>query len=258
MPRLSATVITKNEAANIRECLESISFADEIIVLDSGSDDGTTVIAREMTDKVFVSENWPGFGAQKNRALEYATGDWVLSIDADERVSTGLRAQIEAAIADPAHDGYRIPRLSSYCGRFMRHGGWWPDPVLRLFRRGKGRFDDRRIHESVIVDGRVGDLDEPLIHHSFESLDDVVATMNRYSTDSARMLYDAGKRANEFTAIIHGVSMFVRTYFLKAGFLDGREGFSLAVANAEGSFYRYLKLAYLARESDDNRKAGRV
>jgi glycosyltransferase involved in cell wall biosynthesis len=258
MPRLSATIITKNEAANIRECLESISFADEIIVLDSGSDDGTTVIAREMTDKVFVSENWPGFGAQKNRALEYATGDWVLSIDADERVSTGLRAQIEAAIADPAHDGYRIPRLSSYCGRFMRHGGWWPDPVLRLFRRGKGRFDDRRIHESVIVDGRVGDLDEPLIHHSFESLDDVVATMNRYSTDSARMLYDAGKRANEFTAIIHGVSMFVRTYFLKAGFLDGREGFSLAVANAEGSFYRYLKLAYLARESDDNRKAGRV
>lgn len=258
MPRLSAIIITKNEAANIRECLESVSFADEIIVLDSGSDDGTTVIAREMTDKVFVSEDWPGFGAQKNRALEYATGEWVLSIDADERVSAGLRAQIDAAIANPAHDGYRIPRLSSYCGRFMRHGGWWPDPVLRLFRRGKGRFDDRRIHESVIVDGRVGDLNEPLIHHSFESLDDVVATMNRYSTDSARMLYDAGKRANEFTAIIHGVSMFVRTYFLKAGFLDGREGFSLAVASAEGSFYRYLKLAYLARESDENRKAGRV
>jgi len=258
MSRLSAIIITKNEAANIRECLESVSFADEIIVLDSGSDDGTTVIAREVTDKVFVSEDWPGFGAQKNRALEYATGPWVLSIDADERVSAGLRAQIKAAIADSAHDGYRIPRLSSYCGRFMRHGGWWPDPVLRLFRRGKGRFDDRPIHESVIVDGSVGDLGEPLIHHSFKSLDDVLATMNRYSTDSARMLYDEGKRANEFTAIIHGVSMFVRTYFLKAGFLDGREGFSLAVANAEGSFYRYLKLAYLARESEQNRKAGRV
>ena len=258
MPRLSAIVITKNEAADIRECLESIRFADEIIVLDSGSDDDTTAIAREITDKVYVSQDWPGFGAQKNRALEYATGEWVLSIDADERVSAGLRGQIEAAIAAPAHVGYRFPRLSSYCGRFMRHSGWWPQPVLRLFARGRARFDERPIHESVIVDGSVGDLNEPLIHYSFKNLDDVLATMNRYSTDSARMLYDQGKRANELTAIIHGVSMFVRTYFLKAGFLDGREGFSLALANAEGSFYRYLKLAYLAREAGENRKSDRA
>mgnify|MGYP003333512325 CR=1 FL=1 len=256
MPRLSAIVITRNEAAHIRECLESIRFADEIVVLDSGSTDGTTDIAREITDKVFVSHDWPGFGAQKNRALGYATGEWVLSIDADERVPEALRAQIESAIAAPAHDGYRIPRLSSYCGRFMRHSGWWPQPVLRLFARGKGRFDGRPIHESVIVDGSVGTLDEHLIHYTFEDLEDVLATMNRYSTDSARMLYDEGKRANELTAIIHGLATFIRTYFLKAGFLDGREGFSLAVTNAEGSFYRYLKLAYLTRRSGKGRKSG--
>ncbi|BBJ00628.1 glycosyl transferase family 2 [Ferrigenium kumadai] len=241
MARLSVILITKNEAANIRACLDSVAWADEIIVVDSGSTDGTTAIARDFTQHVY-EHDWPGFGPQKNRALDYATGEWVLSLDADERVTPELRAEITAVLASPRAEGYRIPRLSSFCGRFMHHSGWRPDYVLRLFRRDKGRFSDALVHEAVQVHGRVEDLKHDLLHFSYRDFDDVLAKLNGYSSAGSEMLQRRGKRGGLASALFHGLWAFIRTYFLRAGFLDGREGFMVAIMNAENSYYRYIKL----------------
>lgn len=242
MARLSVILITKNEAANIRACLESVAWADEIVVVDSGSTDETVEIAREFTDKVYVHSDWPGFGPQKNRALDYATGDWALSIDADERVTPELYAEIESVLNGAGAIAYRIPRLSSFCGRFMRHSGWRPDYVLRLFRRDMGRFSEAQVHEAVEVRGEVKDLQCDLLHYSYRDFDDVLAKLNLYSSASAKQMAGCGKRGGLATAILHGAWAFFRTYVLRAGFLDGREGFMLAVMNAENSYYRYIKL----------------
>lgn len=251
MVHLSIILITRDESAHIRACLDSVLWADEIVVVDAGSRDDTIAICREYTDKVYVSEDWPGFGSQKNRALSYATGEWVLSVDADERVSPALRQEIEQAVASGRFVAYEIPRLSTYCGRILRHGGWWPDHVLRLFKREQGRFSNSRVHEKVMVTGAWGRLQEPLIHESFGSLEEVLDKVNRYSSEGARMLHEQGKQGGIWAALSHGLWTFVKTYFLKAGLIDGREGLMLAISNAEGTYYRYLKLAYL------NRQAGR-
>lgn len=243
---LSVIIITKNEAAVIARCLASVDWADEIIVLDSASTDGTASVAGRFNAKITTTVDWPGFGAQKNRALDLATGDWVLSLDADEWVTPQLRAEIEQAIAAPDHlPAYRMPRLSSYCGRFMRHSGWWPDHVTRLFRRGVARFSDDLVHERLIVDGVVGTLREPLSHEAIVDPDDALRKMNAYSTAGAMMQFERGKKTSLAGAVGHGAWTFFRTYFLRAGFLDGREGFMLAVSNAEGAYYRYLKLLLL-------------
>ncbi|CAI2719217.1 glycosyltransferase family 2 protein [Nitrospina watsonii] len=243
---LSVVVITKNEAARIRQCLESVRWADEIVVLDSGSSDGTPEICREYTDRVF-DVDWPGFGPQKNRALEKATGDWVLSLDADEVVSDSLRRDIEQAVQSPQVNGYEIPRSSHYCGRRIRHSGWSPDYVLRLIKKGQGAFTDALVHEKLEVRGPVGRLRHPLIHYSFDTFEDVLDKVNRYSTYNARMLYEQGRRTSLLEAVGRGLWAFVRAYILKAGFLDGRQGFQLAVSNAEGTYYKYVKLMELHR-----------
>mgnify|MGYP001480112684 CR=1 FL=1 len=246
MTGLSVTVITKNEVNFIRACLDSVRWADEIIVVDSGSTDGTVEICREYTDKIMLTD-WPGFGPQKNRALAMATSEWVLSLDADEQVSPELKQEILSAMSFPEdHAAFDLPRRSSYCGRRMRHGGWWPDYVTRLFRRGSARFSDDLVHERLVVDGRIGRLREPLIHAAFENLENVLETMDRYSTIGARMMHDRGKKATMATAILHGFWSFFHTYVVRAGFLDGRAGFMLAVSNAEGTYYKYLKLLLLA------------
>ena len=246
MTGLSVTVITKNEVNFIRACLDSVRWADEIIVVDSGSTDGTVEICREYTDKIMLTD-WPGFGPQKNRALAMATSEWVLSLDADEQVSPELKQEILSAMSFPEdHAAFDLPRRSSYCGRRMRHGGWWPDYVTRLFRRGSARFSDDLVHERIIVDGCIGRLREPLIHAAFENLENVLETMDRYSTIGARMMHDRGKKATMATAILHGFWSFFHTYVVRAGFLDGRAGFMLAVSNAEGTYYKYLKLLLLA------------
>jgi glycosyltransferase involved in cell wall biosynthesis len=240
--KLSVIIITKNESANIRACLESVAWADEIIVVDSGSTDGTLEIAREFTPHVHVHADWPGFGAQKNRALDYASKDWVLSLDADERVTPELRTEIEAVLQNAQADGYEIPRLSNFCGRFMRHSGWHPDYVLRLFKRGKGRFSDALVHESVQMQGSTARLHQPLLHYSYRDFEDVLSKLNSYSSAASTMLQRRGKKGSLAQAVVHGLWAFIRTYFLRAGFLDGREGFMLAVMNAENSYYRYIKL----------------
>ena len=243
--KLSVVIIAKNEQASIRRCLESVKWADEIIVLDSGSTDDTVGICREYTLHVHQTD-WPGFGPQKNRALERASGDWVLSLDADEWVTPALRDEFERAMAQPQEaSAFRLPRLSSFCGRFMRHSGWWPDHVVRLFRRGAARFSDDAVHERVIVDGKIGSLQEPLMHETFVDLDELLAKMNNYSTLSAQDMRRDGKRSGLPMAVARAAWAFVRSYFLRGGFLDGREGFMLAVATAEGTYYRYVKLLLL-------------
>jgi glycosyltransferase involved in cell wall biosynthesis len=248
---LSVAIIARNEAHAIRACLESIAWADEIVVLDSGSTDATVEICRAFGAKVEITD-WPGYGAQKNRAIGRCCGAWILSLDADERVSPALRAEVERAIAEPSDAAaYRMPRLSSYCGRPMRHSGWWPDHVTRLFRRGRGHFSDDLVHERLIVDGRTRTLHEPLLHDTCVDLDEVLDKLNAYSSAGARQMLARGKRGSLGRAIGHGLWTFLRTYVLRAGFLDGREGFMLAVSNAEGAYYRYLKLMLLERTGAD-------
>ncbi|HEX9684399.1 MAG TPA: glycosyltransferase family 2 protein [Burkholderiales bacterium] len=247
---LSVIIIAKNAEATIRRCLESVAWADEIVVVEHGSADRTAGICREVGAKVHQTPDWPGFGPQKNRALELARGDWVLSLDADEWVTPELRADIGRAIASPGgNTAFRFPRRSSFCGRFMRHSGWWPDYVTRLFRRGTARFSDALVHEKLVVNSAVGTLKPPLLHESVTDLDQMLVKMNAYSTASARAFHENGRRASLVTALVHGGWMFFRTYVLRAGFLDGREGLMLAIANAEGSYYRYLKLMLLADKS---------
>jgi len=244
MPRLSVIVIAKNEAPNIGACLDSVAFADERIVIDDNSSDDTRAIAEAKGARVVVRA-MDGFGAQKNFALGEASGDWVFSIDADERVTPALAAEIAQAIAAGAADGYELPRLSSFCGRDMHHSGWYPDYVLRLFRRGRARFSDDTVHERVICDGPVARLTNDLLHAPVLKIEDALSRMDRYSTAGAAALVARGKRVSFSSGITHGLWSFFRTYVLRGGFLDGREGFLLAVANAEGTYYRYMK-AWLA------------
>ncbi len=253
-PRLSVAVITRNEARNIESCLRSIGFADEVVVVDHASSDGTPEIAARLGARVIAAPDWPGFGAQKNRAVEACGGDWILSLDADERVSEELRAEIEAVLAAPRFDVYEIPRRSTYCGRFIRHGGWWPDYCVRLFRLGSATFSDARVHERLLTDRPVGRLSQPIVHYSFRSMDDVLSKMNRYSSDSAAALAARGRVPGLATAIVHGLAAFMRTYVFRLGFLDGRYGFLLAVSNAEGSYYRYVKAMLAAESRRDDRE----
>ncbi len=249
--KLSVIVITRNEAAHIGDCLDSVAFADEIVVLDSGSTDDTCEIARARGARVEVSPDWPGFGPQKNRALDLATGDWVLSIDADERVPPELARAIRQAIETPAADAYRIARLSNFCGRWIRHSGWWPDYVLRLFKRGAARFNDVVVHERVVpADGRAPlRLEGHFQHYPYDNLDALITKINRYSSDAAAMMYAKGRRTSVLGALGHSFWTFVRIYLIRRGFLDGRHGLVLAVTAASGSFFRYSKLMFLAEKN---------
>ena len=246
---LSVIIIAKNAESTLRRCLESVAWADEIVVVESGSTDRTADIARELGARVHQTD-WPGYGQQKNRALDFSRGDWVFSIDADEWVSAELRAEIERALAAPGDKAaFRMPRRSSFCGRFMRHSGWWPDYVARLFRRGRARFSEDRGHDRLVVDGAIGTLGEPLQHETITDLEQLIDKMNVYSAMTARSLHERGRRASILTAIGHGGWAFVRTYILRLGFLDGREGLMLAISNAENSYYRYVKLMLLGKKS---------
>mgnify|MGYP001149235142 CR=1 FL=1 len=248
MMTLSVIVITKNEARHIGDCLDSVSFADEIIVVDSGSTDATREIAQAKGAKVHVTDDWPGFGPQKNRALDLATQEWVLSIDADERVTPELAEAIGRALANPSAQAYKIARLSNFCGRWIRHSGWWPDHVLRLFKRGSARFTDAAVHESVQASGAVAVLDGHFLHYPYADLESMIAKVNRYSTDAAAMMHARGKTTSVPGVLGHAFWTFVRIYIIRRGFLDGREGVILAVTAAAGSFFRYSKLWLLNRD----------
>lgn len=252
MASLSVIVITKNEAHNIQTCLQALSFADQCVVLDSGSSDATCEIARELGAEVTQSTDWQGFGIQKNRALALSTGDWVLSIDADEIVTPELREQILAALAAPQFDVYAFPRLSSYCGQYIRHSGWYPDRVTRLFKRGVADFSNDKVHERLITKSPVGQLQAHLLHHSFINFESVLSKVNHYSSAGAERMQSQNKTATPVTALLHGLWTFLRSYILRRGFLDGSMGLALAISNAEGSYYRYLKLWLMQRQTEQN------
>lgn len=247
---LSVVIITHNEEINLRDCLESIRhLADEIVIIDSNSSDQTQVIAQEYGAIVQITDNWPGFGMQKNRAVSLANNDWILSIDADERVTPELAKEIRDVLgAEPRYQAYKIPRLSWYCGRFIKHSGWHPDYVLRLFNRQSARFSEDLVHERVLYDGEIHRLDNSLLHYSFQNFSQVLSKIDRYSSASAEQLYLRGKKSSLVKALGHGLWAFIQTYFFRAGFLDGSHGFALAVSNAEGTYYRYLKLWLLIQQ----------
>lgn len=251
--KISVIIITKNEAQNIRACIESVQFADEIIIVDSGSTDDTLSIARDAGAVVIETSDWPGFGPQKNRALRAASGEWILSIDADERISIDLRNEILAILQQPQHDAYQVPRLSSFCGNFIRHSGWYPDYIVRLFKRNSGRFSDDLVHEKIILaKTNSGRLRNHLIHYSYPDDDTYLRKLQLYSSLGAQQAYQAGKRCGLSTAILHGIAAFIRSYLFKRGCLDGRAGLMVAICSAESSYHKYVKLMLLSdRKSVD-------
>ena len=253
--QLSVTIIAWNEEERLRACLESVAWADEIVVVDAESTDKTAALAREFTDRVWVRP-WPGFAAQKNFALEHVTGDWVLSLDADERVTPELAARIRRVLsADGPADGFSVPRRNIFWGVWVRHGGLYPDHQLRFFRRHAGRFVADAVHESVRVAGRVDTLAEPLLHHSYRSLEDFVQRSNRYSTLAAGEWVRRGKRAGLADLIFRPLGRFLSMYIIQRGFLDGWRGFVLAVLYADYVFLRMAK-AWEARIPQDDRQRG--
>ena len=248
---LSVIIITKNEAANIEACIRSAQpYAEEIIVVDCGSTDGTQEICRNLGAKLFETD-WAGDGPQKNRGLDMASGEWRLVLDADERISPGLGSEIAEIVKNgAAHTAFRIPRKSLFCGRFMKHSGWWPDYVIRLIRYDGGRYSEHKTHGSIQAKGSVGTLRHPFIHLTMHSLYVSLDKLNRFSTGGAEALTLSGHKGGLLCALAHGSWMFFRTYILKLGFLDGKRGFILAVLNAEGSYYKYLKTGMKFLPSD--------
>ena len=251
MPTLSVILITRNEEANLDDCLASLEgIAQQIVVVDTNSADRTLEIAQKYGATIAQPSDWPGFGPQKNHALDLATGDWVLSLDADERLTPALRSEIVTAVHhSPQINCFAIPRLSWYCGRFIRHSGWSPDYVDRLFKRGTARFSDDLVHERLIPNGAVAKLENPMLHYSFMNYSQVLQKLDRYSTASAEQAFAQGKTSSPLKAVLHGVWAFIRTYIIRAGFLDGGQGFALAISNGQGTYYRYIKLWHLHQEA---------
>lgn len=233
-PRCSATVITLNEELNIGECLESLRWADEIIVVDSGSRDRTVEIARGFTDKVFTNP-WPGHKEQKNFAVDLAANEWIFSLDADERVGPALREQILGALGGPKSNGYLIPRNNYFLGRLMRHGGWHPDEVLRLFRKDRGRFGGENPHDKVVLsEGKPGRLAEPMTHYTYRSFGHFISKQQPYAEATARSRWAKGKRPAWPVARVacKPAWKFVEVYLLKLGLLDGVHGLVAAFGHA--------------------------
>lgn len=248
MPQLSVFIIALNQEANIGECLASVSFADDIVVVDTGSTDRTVEVARNYTDRV-LNAPWQGFGRTKNFALDQIRGDWAFSLDTDERVPLALQEEIQAVVkANGPFPGYRVPRRNYFCGRWIRHLGWYPDYTLRLFRRDQGRFREREVHEEVVVNGPVGNLKTPLEHYSYSSVSEYVARMDRYARLAAVELAKQGQRPYPGELAYRPLLSFFHLYFLRGGFLEGTAGYTLAVLMSMYKFLKYYYLRELSRE----------
>lgn len=242
LERISAVVITKNEERSIGRALASVAWADDVVVLDSGSSDSTVEVARRAGARVEASE-WRGYVAAKNAAAELATGEWILSLDADEEVTPELRDEVSAILSHPGGAvGYKVPRRNFFWGRWIRHCGWHPDYQLRLWRRGKGRWVGGRVHERVEVDGGVGRTKAPLNHYTYSSISEYLQRMDRYAGLSAMDKYEAGKRTGFLRLLFSAPGQFIRLYFFRGGFLDGIPGL---IVSALGAYYTFLKRAKL-------------
>jgi glycosyltransferase involved in cell wall biosynthesis len=250
---LSAVIITKNEKKNIKRCLESIRWVDEILVVDTGSTDNTIDIARELGARVYRIE-WQGFGHAKGYGVDKAGGEWVLSVDADEEITTRLAAEIKNIIGSgDGLAGYFIPRKTNFLGRWIKHSRWHPDYVLRLFRRNKGRFSTSLVHEKVLIDGATGRLQNSIRHFSYPDTKTYFEKLERYTTLGAQELRKKGKRFSVFALLSKPIASFCSHYIFGVGFLDGLEGFLIAVLSAYGVFVKYVKLYSLERMSNNDK-----
>ena len=231
--KLSIVIITKNEEKFIFDALKSAVFADEVVILDSGSEDQTCNIAKEIGARV-EQQAWLGFGAQKNKAVELADNDWVFVLDADERITPELRDEIISTLKNPQFDGYRIARLNNFFGKYIKTCGLYPDYSIRLFNKNKGKFNDVAVHESVQINGRVLSLKNHMIHLAYETIDEFKVKQKRYASLSH-------KKRNRLKALISPVWTFFKLYFIKLGFLDGWRGFTIAKLYAQYTFWKYIK-----------------
>ena len=247
MSRISCVIITYNESRNIRRCLESVSWADEIVVVDSHSTDDTRDIAATFTERIHRLK-WSGFGPAKEYARDRATGDWILSVDADEVVPEKLKEEIQRVTeSQQSLDGYLLPRRSNFLGRWIGHGGWYPDLVLRLFRKEKGRFTERVVHEEAKVSGSIGRLKCDLLHYTDPDFDHYLKKLNRYTSLDALQLFREGKEAGVLDIFFRPILTFVKMYFFKRGFLDALPGLILAISSSFHVFSKYVKLWHLRK-----------
>ncbi len=240
MEKLSVTIITKNEEKNIARCLQSVKWADEIVVLDTNSADRTVEICRQFTDKVFCVE-WNGYGKQKNLCADRASHNWILNLDSDEEISSEGAEEIQRVLrAGPKHPVYQFPRKNLFAGRWIRHGGWYPDLISRMYDKSRVNFTESLVHEKLVPDENVGSLKHSIIHHSFSGMEDYIDRQNRYSTLYAREKVNKGFRAGWSHLILRPPAAFVKNYLIRQGFRDGFLGLFLALAFA---FYTFLKYA---------------
>jgi glycosyltransferase involved in cell wall biosynthesis len=247
VPKVSVTVITKNEGGNIAAALESVRWADEVIVVDAESTDDTTAIARRFTDRVFVRA-WAGYGDQKNFAASQASHDWILSLDADERVTPALADEVRAALAtDPPCQAYRVPRVTWHFGRWIRSTDWYPDHQLRLYDRRSGRWAGDRVHEALSVQGAIARLHAELRHFPYRNLGDHLETIDRYTTSAARQMHEGGRRSGLLQLAAYPPLAFLRNYVARGGFRDGTAGLVVSVLNSYYVFLKYAKLWELQR-----------
>ncbi|MDR1057118.1 MAG: glycosyltransferase family 2 protein [Coxiellaceae bacterium] len=250
MPTISATIITKNEAKHIKDCIESVLWTDEIIILDCGSTDNTQDICKQYIPKVKLYEtDWPGFGKQKNRALEFSTSEWVLSIDADERVTPELEVEILQILEHPQHTAYQIPRQNYFLGKPLKFCCGNNDTPIRLAKREFCKFSDDIIHEKMIINGRIGRLRKKLKHYSCDSLEELTNKTNNYSTLGALKLNQNKEQGGLVKALLHASWIFIKFYFIRLGCLDGLPGFIIALNNFKGTFYKYTKLSKITSAS---------
>jgi glycosyltransferase involved in cell wall biosynthesis len=250
VPGVTATIITLNESANIEAALQSVAWADEIVVVDAHSTDDTVEKARRFTERVIVRD-WPGFVAQKNFAASMATHDWIFSLDADERVTPALADEIRALVtAEPACAGYRVPRVSHYLGRWIRSTDWYPDFQLRLYDRRRAQWAGRYVHESVQARGEVGRLRADLEHHPYRDVSHHLQTIDRYTTLAARQMHEDGRRTGPVRIVAHGDAAFLRNYVVRAGFKDGAPGLIVSLLNAFYVALKFVKLWELGKKSE--------
>ena len=255
---LSVAMIVKDEAKNLPDCLRSVAFARQIIVVDSGSGDETLRIATDFGCEVF-SEAWRGFGPQKQFAVEQCREAWILVLDADERIPPETARVIRQIIDSPtAAEGYSFPRKNFFQGRWIRHAGWWPDRVVRLFRRGQGRLTEAAVHEAVAVEGQVDALEAPIDHWTEGDLERIIRKIDRYSTLGAQQAFAAGRRSSIGSAFLRAQVTFFQDYLLRGGFLDGPQGLTLAVTDAVNKFFKYAKLSELNRRATEQGQGGRI
>jgi glycosyltransferase involved in cell wall biosynthesis len=247
VPRVTVTIITLNEAAHIADAINSAAWADEIVVVDSGSTDDTLAIARSKGART-ETRAWTGYVDQKNFAASLASHDWIFSIDADERIPPALSSEIRTLLStEPPRNGYRVPRVTFHLGRWVRTTDFYPDYQLRLYHRRKGRWQGRYVHESVTVDGPAGQLATELEHYSYRDLSDHLDRINSYTTLAARQMYESGRRARAFDLVLHPPAAFLRNYILRRGFLDGTAGLTLSIVNTYSVFLKFAKLWELQR-----------